>query len=129
MSQCRITGITTIDDEHVELFELSQQLHDLIQEQLDESLTDAVSMLYAALHFHMRNEEHLIDGWCGYSSHVKIHRDAASKLEHIYNKIRKEHLVHSHSPAIHEFSNFVRSWLNDHVKEDEKYVTYLHSKQ
>ena len=54
MSQHRITGVAIIDNEHVELHELSQKLQNLLTGESEGSVLDTVSVLYAAMLFHMR---------------------------------------------------------------------------
>lgn len=127
MSADYLVGIPIIDAEHTEIYEACRDLLDVLQGKPHKhTAQELVALLFASAHFHVRNEEHLIQGWSGFKHHQESHRALMYKIDLLYQAIKN----HKADPTrvgydLELLASFTLEWLNEHLAEDRKFVPYL----
>ena len=122
-----LVGIPIIDEEHKEIYEACRDLLDVLQGKPNKyNAQDLVSSLFASAHFHVRNEEHLIQGWSGFKQHQEFHRELMYKIDLLYQAVKNHKADHARVDYDLELlASFTLEWLNEHLAEDRKFVPYL----
>ncbi len=123
------TGVREIDAQHCELFEMLQQMEDMIaaQEGPAADLSDLLRHLQAYVMFHFDNEERLMSqlhskaGLTHMTKHYAEHRKFADKVAEI-----RQSLLSNPQQTLPDLAKFVRTWLQQHIRiVDKELVTLL----
>ncbi len=111
------TGITFIDEEHAKLFELVNDVYDLLNDQFIIDKYDYIIRLIDELKdytkYHFNHEEEYM-GSIGYKklfSHKATHNEFIEKLDHLDESIIEENL----QASLLELLDFLNTWLVDHI--------------
>lgn len=121
-------GIPVLDDEHRSIYALNQKLQSALDGKIAISPLDVTGELYALANSHFSHEESLLKDWSGYTRHVELHVELISKLNAIFSKYDSNDIGYTDEDRkanLRELSEFVGSWLNDHMSEDKQFVPYL----
>ena len=118
-------GIRLIDNDHKDLVDTVNDLHDAVQaQQADEAVTRALAMLATYVQEHFAREEKLMAdyGYPGLAAHKAQH--AA-----LHRKVHAIRLVHVGAPLRLDparLLDFLRDWLVRHIlQSDLQYVPYM----
>lgn len=122
------TGIHTIDQEHARLFELVQETHDLLDNEIlqdkTESLTDLLSKLINYTRTHFSHEEAYMESihYAYIKEHMAQHRQFEDSLmEFDIDAIADD--FDEQNEAVENLLNFLVNWLINHIlKVDMLYV-------
>lgn len=127
------TGIEAIDQEHTRLFELAQDTHDLLNDDLlqdkTEQLTCLISELIDYTKSHFSHEEAFLENirYDQIQQHKQQHRDFESKLMEFDLDAAEDDYEAQNETAANLLS-FLVSWLLNHIlKVDMLYVGYASS--
>lgn len=104
-------GITTIDQEHKELFE---QVDKLLKAGDQSRTIETLNFLgkYVVRHFANEEEMHIVTGYPGARAHEKLHRDFTQALM----RLRKEYEDSGHSLiSLLKINRVAVAWLQEHV--------------
>lgn len=122
------TGIESIDQEHTRLFELAQETHELLDNDIlqdkSDSLVHLVSELinYTRTHFSNEEEYQKSIGYAHLKEHAAQHRAfearlSAFDLDSIENDFKKQ------NETVQSLLTFLMNWLVNHIlEEDMMYV-------
>ena len=122
------TGILSIDKEHARLFELAQQTHDLLNNDIlmdkTDSLTDLISELINYTRTHFSHEEAYMERihYPHLSTHLTQHRQfeeqlLAFDLDEVADDYDEQ------NEAVQSLLDFLVNWLINHImKVDMLYV-------
>ncbi len=122
------TGIEEIDAQHARLFELAQETHDLLDDNLLQDKTEELSRLiselidYTKMHFAHEEAYQKSIGYAHADRHALQHRQFEDKLmEFDFDSIGDDY--NSQNDAVEKLLNFLVSWLVTHIlKVDMLYV-------
>ena len=117
--------IGDIDDQHKELINLFNEVHDCIDsnraiERLGSVLEDLID--YTRVHF--VTEEKLLreNGYPNYEQHKKMHDDLTIRVLDLQDRYSKDHSV----AVLIDSMKFMTDWLTQHIiRTDKQYSTYL----
>ncbi len=111
-------GVEEIDEQHEQLVNLLNRLHDAIHarkgsQAVQSTLNDLVQ--YTADHF--RDEEKLMTeaGYPGYAGHKQIHEDLVTQVVDLQQK-----LATGQASVTFELMHFLRVWLVRHIGETDR---------
>lgn len=117
-------GISAIDDQHKELFHITNQLHDIIDsENYQKEAIKVLKRLYAYTSYHFTSEEALLKeyNYPEFSSHISIHRDFKEKIKESLEGVRAK-MNYNLAPL----QDYLVEWILKHIQgEDVKYSTYF----
>ncbi len=118
-------GIRLIDNDHKDLVDTVNELHDAIENwQADEAVGRSLTMLANYVRDHFAREEQLMADY-GYPE-LAAHQDLHAALRRRVHAIR---LVHASEPLRIDparLLDFLRDWLVNHIlKSDLQYVPYM----
>jgi hemerythrin-like metal-binding protein len=117
-------GNTTIDNEHMQMLQVYNELIDLIKNNEKDRRTFAsiLSKLTDFSLYHFKNEEKYMLNmkYPDIEEHKELHK------EYIYQvALFNTELLGPNPPKPTEIINFVKNWLDNHIfKEDIKYVNF-----
>ena len=122
------TGIDFIDQEHARLFELAQETHDLLNNDILQNKTDSLVHLiselinYTRTHFAHEEEYQESIGYERLPEHAAQHRKFEDKLmEFDLDSIEND--FESQNETVEELLGFLVNWLINHIlKVDMLYV-------
>lgn len=122
------TGIEEIDAQHARLFELAQETHDLLEDNLLQDKTEELSRLiselidYTKMHFAHEEAYQKSIGYAYVDRHALQHRQFEDKLmEFDFDSIGDDYNVQNE--AVEKLLDFLVSWLTIHIlKVDMLYV-------
>ena len=117
--------IGDIDDQHKELINLFNEVHDCIDsnraiERLGSVLEDLID--YTRVHF--VTEERLLkdNGYPNYEQHKKMHDDLTIRALDLQDRYAKDHSV----AVLVDSMKFMTGWLTQHIiKTDKDYSAFL----
>ncbi|CAK0768356.1 hypothetical protein CCP3SC1_520031 [Gammaproteobacteria bacterium] len=118
------TDIAMIDQQHQELFDIVNYLHDAIlcgkdREVLSETLTEIAE--YTSVHFATEENYMLYHRYPGYAAHKKEHDSFKWQVENLLNEFASGEKVLSISLIV-----FIKDWLDNHLlRIDAMYKSYL----
>ncbi len=122
------TGIETIDQEHTRLFELAQETHDLLYNDLLQDKADSLLHLiselinYTRTHFSHEEEYQKSIGYANLKQHAAQHRAFEERLM-AFDLDALENDFEGQNDAVESLLNFLVTWLVNHILEvDMKYV-------
>jgi len=123
-----ITGVETIDSDHVKMIALINELFDAIAAGQSRQVLGAIlDQLVAYTQYHFAHEEAIflkID-YVDRDAHKKEHDEMAAWARKTQEQFRNGQLA---APSL-EVMNYLKDWLFDHVMgSDQKFVPYLNSK-
>jgi hemerythrin-like metal-binding protein len=120
------TNIDRFDEQHQNLFELLNDLHQAMEEgRAEEELGDILRELERYTEYHFGDEEGFMQD-CGYAhdcsecfySHQEMHENFASKV----TELRKKHENGEYITM--EVLEFARDWLDAHIAGDDQDQSY-----
>jgi hemerythrin-like metal-binding protein len=123
------TNIDRFDEQHQNLFELLNDLHQAMEEgRAEEELGDILRELERYTEYHFGDEEEFMED-CGYShdcsecfhNHQEMHENFASKV----TELREKHENGEYITM--EVLEFARDWLDSHIAggdQDQNYGEY-----
>ena len=122
------TGIATIDQEHKRLFELAQETHDLLNDNLlhdkTQSLTSLTSELIDYTKTHFAHEEAYLDSiqYAHIPAHVALHRKfEESLMEFDFDAIEED--PDSQDEIVEKLLDFLVTWLITHIMKVDMLYT------
>ena len=124
------TGILSIDQEHARLFELAQQTHDLLNNDIlmdkTDSLTDLISELINYTRTHFSHEEAYMEQiqYPSLSAHMAQHRQFEQRLLE-FDMDALEEDFDEQNEAVQNLLDFLVNWLINHImKVDMRYTEH-----
>jgi hemerythrin-like metal-binding protein len=120
-------GIKEIDNEHIKLVELINQLHDGMKAGKGrEILGNILNELVKYTAFHFGHEEQLFDKYL-YPDTILHKKQHKALVEQVL--AYKESYDNGKSVITMDIMNFLKDWLINHIAgSDKKYTAYLNSK-
>jgi hemerythrin len=119
--------IKKFDDQHKQLVNLINQLHDaMIVGKGREALGEILQSLAEYTSNHFRDEEMLmkLHGYDGYEDHKKEHNMLIVQVKEKLESFRQGNNI-----VTHDVMSFLRNWLTQHIMDvDKKYGPFLNSK-
>lgn len=122
------TGIEAIDQEHARLFELAQETHDLLFNDLLQDKSDQLLYLiselinYTRTHFSHEEAYQESIGYAKLKEHIAQHRAFEERLL-AFDLDSIENDVEGQNDAVETLLNFLMKWLVNHILEvDMMYV-------
>ncbi len=122
-----LVNIKNIDNQHKQLFDLLNQLHDSMmmgqgQEGMGIVLNSLVS--YTASHFSEEERLFKLYDYPDYERHVKEHEEFVQQVLDFQNKFTS-----GNAPMTIKILSFLRDWIQNHINgNDKKYSGYLNAK-
>jgi len=120
-------GLKQFDDQHINLFKITNDLIQNISANQDrESTGNVLARLLDYTVVHFRDEEELMVkfGYPNYDSHKKQHEFLAARVREIYRKFQSDGVA-----VNEETLAFLVKWLQHHIaRVDKEYVPFLKSK-
>lgn len=124
------TGIKEIDQEHARLFELAQETHELLTDDMlldkTDSLIHLISELinYTRTHFAHEQDYQRSIGYPDIDSHIALHRKFEDKLmEFDFDSLGDDFT--SQNETTEELLGFLTTWLITHIMQvDMLYVKF-----
>lgn len=117
-------GIPTIDNQHRELFVITNQLHDLLEkDQYQEEAIKIMKRLYAYTNYHFASEEGLLKEYSypDFPDHQNIHKTFTNKIKESLDGIRKKRNF-----PLAPLQDFLVEWILKHIQvEDVKYADFF----
>jgi len=114
------TGIHSIDQEHARLFELVQETHDLLDDDIlldkTERLTDLLSELIDYTRTHFSHEEAYMESI--HYPHLEAHAAQHRQFESSLLKVDLDSLADDYSSqneTVENLLNFLVNWLINHI--------------
>ena len=121
------TGISSMDEQHQELFALINKLYKVIRNhESNDAVTDVLAEMNNYTERHLLEEEALLEeyGYADLASHKELHQSYRDRVKVLLNDARD-----GNEDTLHETYRFLRQWWMNHiVKEDKKYTDFLESK-
>lgn len=123
-------GIPAVDEQHKKLFDIANQISELLTNQL---LLDKYDQIVAVLHElrdytveHFAAEEAymLQHKYRKFLSHKALHQEFIEKI----NAVDLEQIDNEQNLYLKEILNFVTDWLVDHILKVDKHITELSEK-
>lgn len=123
-------GIPAIDGQHKKLFDIANQISELLTNQL---LLDKYDQIIAVLnelrdytveHFAAEEAYMLQHKYRKFLSHKAIHQEFVEKI----NAVDLEQIDNEQNLYLKEILNFVTDWLVDHILKTDKHITELSEK-
>ena len=122
------TGIPSIDEEHKEIIDMLNMLHDAMSKK---DVKEDISLVLTALAVYVRKHfsgEEAIMAKIGYpylERQKKAHRVLVQKVQNLLQKHQR-----GDSPSVRELVAFLRDWMVNHIeKEDLKIGEYYRARQ
>ncbi len=118
------TGIDKIDEEHKRLFEIADQVYEVL---MDEFIPDKYDYIveilnelkdYAETHFTNEEEYMASIGYKKLFTHKVEHHDFIEKL----NEYDLDAIDENQKEAIMELLTFLSNWLVDHILKNDKQI-------
>lgn len=120
-------GIKAMDDQHKELVNMINQLHEAMKTgQASKEAPAILKRLVDYTHSHFDAEEKLLikETYPGLLNHQKMHKDLIAQVE----QYQKDLATKSLTIGV-KMSEFLKDWLTTHITvEDKKYGKYLNAK-
>lgn len=123
-------GIPAIDGQHKKLFDIANQISELLTNQL---LLDKYDQIVAVLnelrdytveHFAAEEAYMLQHKYRKFLSHKALHQEFVEKI----NAVDLEQIDNEQNLYLKEILNFVTDWLVDHILKTDKHITELSEK-
>ena len=119
-----LVGINVLDDQHIELFEIVNRLHEAMMSGQEPAVTGPLmATLIAATRRHFETEEKILAdlGYPGLESHRELHRELVRRAQSYCVRYRCEE-----KPLSPHLLNFLRDWLANHIWScDQEYAVWL----
>ncbi len=109
------TGIQFIDDQHKQLLDLVNKLHDGFQSGMPKDEINALldfMVVYIANHFTTEESFMQEHGYPDLKAHQAQHMTFMTKVKHLAERWKT-----STPPTASEFARFIQDWLAHHVSE------------
>lgn len=117
-------GIPTIDNQHRELFVITNQLHDLLEkEQYQSDAVKILKRLYAYTSYHFASEEGLLEEYSypEINNHKNIHKTFTNKIKEFLKGVREKRNF-----PLAPLQDFLVEWILKHIQgEDVKYTNFF----
>jgi len=117
-------NVVQIDQEHKNLVDLTNKLHDAMREGKGKVVVgNVLDELIKYTETHFKNEENLMAkaGYPGLASHKLVHKKLVDQVKDLANKNEAGALSLSM-----EVMNFLKAWLVDHIQgTDKNYSSHL----
>ena len=118
-------GVSALDDDHRKLFDLLNQLHDVVRGTAErDEVVSIVADLVAYTEYHFECEERLmrLGRYPGLEDHTRIHRDMRRRMVSFQQKF----LDAPTDANVLALYDYVSDWLVRHILgEDMRYRPYL----
>lgn len=120
------TNIERFDEQHQNLFEMLNELHQAMEEgRAEEKLGDALRELEEYTEYHFDDEEHFMED-CGFAqdcsecfhSHREMHEEFAAKVTELREKHENGEFITM------EVLEFARDWLDSHIAGEDQDQSY-----
>lgn len=120
-------NIPQIDNQHKQLFLITNQLFDENQKALDQrKLIPLFKQLYGYTRFHFSSEEGILRqaGYKNLMEHKEIHKSFTAKIREYLEDYRRKPMMDLEEPL-----DFLVKWIITHISgNDREYATYLEEK-
>ena len=119
-----LTGIPSIDEEHARLFEIANEVYDLLEDELVtdkyDRIVEMIDELRAYTKTHFANEEAYMEriGFPHIRSERRAHRLFVKKLE----EVDMGAIDNSQDAYILEVLDFLTKWLTAHIKGADRRI-------
>ncbi|WP_016778903.1 bacteriohemerythrin [Anaerophaga thermohalophila] len=121
-------GNEKIDKEHQRWVEILNDFYDGIKQgKSKEKLEELLQAMLDYTRYHFKSEEAYMESFDfpGLEDHRKLHNEYADKIAGFYEKLRNGKLILSV-----EVTNFLKSWLINHIKGvDQQYADFVAKKK
>ncbi len=119
-------GISMIDSQHQQLFDLINQLHtSMVEKKSSEVMSKTLNSLIDYTVKHFAAEEKLLNShnYADLDKHKVVHQSFTQKIRGLQDEFK------SGKPVTIELMSFLQNWLVEHIKgTDMRYATVLKSK-
>jgi hemerythrin len=122
-------GISILDSHHQKLFDIIDELFNLINENAeDKNIIKVLADLLEYTRYHFAEEEEVMEKmrYPALAAHCRLHHDFAQAIEDAYNEAQ-------HSKAIFvalKIANMGLAWLKNHIQTiDHRYYEYMLKKE
>jgi hemerythrin len=117
-------GNEKIDSEHQRWIEILNDFYNGLKSgQPKEKLNDLILAMLDYTKYHFKSEEEYMAsvGFPGIEEHKNLHQEYVDKITVFYEKIKSNKMILSI-----EVTNFLKSWLINHIKGvDQKYADFM----
>ncbi len=121
-----VLGIEHLDQQHMQLFKIADDIHELLKNELiTDKYDDILKLLgelkdYTVFHFASEEEYMLSIGYRKLLSHKVEHNDFIEKI----NNVDMEKVDTDHEQYLLDILDFVLNWISDHILQaDKAYVS------
>lgn len=118
------TGIDFIDEEHAKLFEITNEIYDLLTNQFIPDKYDYILKVindlkeYAKYHFEHEEEYMMSIGYKRVFSQKIAHDEFIDRI----NELSVEHIESNQRESLLELLEFLNSWLSEHIFKKDKLI-------
>lgn len=118
-------GIDAIDEQHKELFRITSEIYELLNNELITDKYDQIISVIDALreytieHFSAEEACMMERKYKKFLSHKTLHNDFIDKI----NSIDLTQIDNEQNLYLKEILNFVTEWLLDHILREDKLIT------
>lgn len=117
-------GVKTVDDQHIVLFEILNDLHDAMKKGQAQSVTGPLLRKlvdYTRHHFSSEEAKMAAVAYPGLAAHREKHRDLIQQVEQFIARFERSDIMLGV-----DLFNFLRDWLTTHIqKTDKEYGPWL----
>jgi len=117
-----VLGIEHLDQQHMQLFRIAADIHELLKNELITDKYDRILKLlaelkdYTVFHFTSEEEYMLSIGYRKLLSHKVEHNDFIEKI----NNVDLEKVDTDHEQYLLDILEFVLNWISDHILQSDK---------
>lgn len=118
------TGIDFIDEEHAKLFEITNEIYDLLTNQFIPDKYDYILKVikdlkeYTKYHFEHEEEYMMSIGYKRVFSQKIAHDEFIDRI----NELSVEHIESNQRESLLELLEFLNSWLSEHIFKKDKLI-------
>ncbi len=122
------TGNTRIDDQHQQLFDIVNSLHDAVEIgedfQILQKILDHLAS-HTIAHFQTEESLMLTTNYPEYDRHKQIHDHLTAKVVNLIQKFRN-----CDATVTTDITQFLTEWLTHHIKgEDQKMIRFFQNQE
>ncbi len=121
-------GLTEVDDQHQELFDIARELRDAIKEGNSAEIVSATVVKlseYTKYHFSLEEQLMLEDNYPDYEFHKERHQKLIDKLNELQENLNPEDFRSSLLVL-----ELLINWIQNHILDDDKnYASFVFAKK
>lgn len=123
-----LLGITTIDEQHAKLFELTEEAYELLKNEnllyKNDKLSEIMKGIKEYIEIHFAEEEGYLQqiGYADFNAHKELHEIFRNKVNDFARNAMELSLM-TQDDIILDLLDYLVMWLEKHIcEEDRKYV-------